>query len=393
MLKKIINLGIYLTVFSLPLYLVRFSIWWIPTNLLEVIICFLFILWLFKREEKTIKCEFILPLLLIFIGLTVSSLFSKDILVSAGIWKSWFIIPLIFSYLVLKEIKTKKEIRNVFISLSLSGLIVSFISLFYLLSGRLTYDSRLSAFFLSPNHLAMYLSPIFVLSLYLYFVFRKNLCRILLLIVQLLSLFIIYFTYSLAACLAIFISLFFLLLYRKSRVFTYSILFLLIILLIIQIPSKKFQNLIDFSYPSLKSRLVIWQSAWRITKDHALIGIGPGMFQEYYLAYQKFFPPYPEWAVPQPHNIFLAFWLQTGLLGLMGFIRLIYLFFRKCFKNIGSPLFLILSSVMIYTLVHGLFDTPFWKNDLALLFFLVIALGCIGDRLSYSRKGDNLPED
>ena len=26
--------------------------------------------------------------------------------------------------------------------------------------------------------------------------------------------------------------------------------------------------------------------------------------------YQKHFPPYLEWAVPQPHNLYLAFWLQ-----------------------------------------------------------------------------------
>jgi len=65
----------------------------------------------------------------------------------------------------------------------------------------------------------------------------------------------------------------------------YILLFFLIIILFFsfQASSYKFQEFLDFSYPSLESRLIIWQSSWGIIKDHSLIGIGPGMFQKYYL--------------------------------------------------------------------------------------------------------------
>ena len=145
-------------------------------------------------------------------------------------------------------------------------------------------------------------------------------------------------------------------------------------------PSNKFQGFVDLSYPSLKSRLVIWQSAWEITKDHSLIGIGPGMFQEYYLDYQPRFKPYLEWAVPQPHNVFLAFWLQTGLIGLIGLIWLLIVFFRNCIKYLKVSdskikiLNFILLSVMAYILIHGLIDTTYWKNDLSVMFWLITAL-------------------
>ncbi len=47
MFQKIINFIIYLVIFSLPLYLVRFKIGWVPTNFLEILIVGLFVGWLF----------------------------------------------------------------------------------------------------------------------------------------------------------------------------------------------------------------------------------------------------------------------------------------------------------------------------------------------------------
>jgi O-antigen ligase len=76
--------------------------------------------------------------------------------------------------------------------------------------------------------------------------------------------------------------------------------------------------------------------------------------------------------VPQPHNLYLAFLLQTGIIGFIGFILLLFWFFRAGIMNHESGI--ILMSVMVYILVHGLVDTTYWKNDLAVIFWLVIGL-------------------
>lgn len=128
---------------------------------------------------------------------------------------------------------------------------------------------------------------------------------------------------------------------------------------------------------SWQSRLAIWQAAWLIGKDHPIFGIGAGMFQEYYLRYQKYFSvPYLEWAVPQPHNLFLAFWLQAGLLGLFGFVWLLVIFFRQAISLIKkrNQLAMAMGLVVLYTLLHGLVDTTYFKNDLAVVFWLMAAL-------------------
>ena len=381
MLQKIINSLIYLTVFSLPLYLVSFKVGWVPTNVLELLICILFVFWaigLFGSEDRLFfNSKIWLPVLLIFIGVTIAVWFSSDLEVSAGIWKSWFVIPLVFFIVVISHIKTKEQVENIIVSLTLSGALVGLVALYYWLNNDLTYDGRLSAFYLSPNYLAMYLSPILILSLYLYSIFKQRVYKITLLIIYFLFALVIYLTYSYGAWLGLLAALAFILFQRKNKKILLIFFLFVVLISIIQIPSDKFQGFLDLSYPSLESRLVIWQSSWEILKDNFLIGIGPGMFQKYYLAYQDIFKPYPEWAVPQPHNVFLAFWLQTGLLGLIGFIWLLLIYFVHLLKKTDPKYVLgsVLIGLMIYILVHGLVDTTYWKNDLAIIFFLIIALG------------------
>lgn len=387
MLQKFVNLLIYSVALSLPLYLVRFEIFSLPTNLLELIIIILFISWLVLKirsgslqfEDKT----FFYPIFLIFLGLTLATLFSADLRISAGIWKGWFIVPWLYFVVLIDSLKDKKQINKLLTALTLSGLAIALIALFYWLNSQLTYDGRLRAFYLSPNHLAMYLSPILVLSFYLYFCFRKRVLKIALFIIHCLLLAVIYLTYSYGAWLGLMASFVFLsiILYRrriklgcfKPAFLAFSLIFLIFISACLsQISSQKFQSLVDLSYPSLKSRLIIWQSAWQIIKDHPLIGIGPGLFQRYYLDYQVQMPPYLEWAVPQPHNLFLAFWLQTGLLGLIGLIWLLVLFFKR--RKSGQLINYFLMAAMICLLIHGLIDTTYWKNDLSVIFWLIISI-------------------
>jgi len=71
------------------------------------------------------------------------------------------------------------------------------------------------------------------------------------------------------------------------------------------------------------------------------------------------------------------------------FISLIVNFFVLIFKKIKRDVssrrfFLALGAAMIVLLVHGLVDTPYFKNDLSVLFWLIIGLGIAEANL---RKG------
>lgn len=89
-----------------------------------------------------------------------------------------------------------------------------------------------------------------------------------------------------------------------------------------------------------------------------------------------------------PHNIILNFWTELGLAGAILFIWIIlkYFYFEitnyklqitnkfqiSKFKYINLGLM----GAMIVIIVHGLVDVPYFKNDLSVLFWLLLAMLC-----------------
>ncbi len=305
--------------------------------------------------------------------------------VGMGILKGWFLIPILFSSVSISFLK-REGIKKIFLSYYLSSLVVSLISLIYFLLEEITFDGRLEGIFNSPNYLAMYLAPAMIIG---FIGFYKNKSNIVedgwksVNTVHLITIIIImisfYLTYSYAAwfSLGLAILIFFILKNHLSKKNIFLIILIFGILLVSQGDSSKLKNVfIGNGRSSLDSRIMIWRSAGKMIENDGFFGIGPGNFQEKYLEYQKYYPPYLEWAVPHPHNIFLAFWLYSGILGLIGFFCILYLFFKKIFlrKNKTAIIYMALL-IIIDVLLHGFFDTTYFKNDLAIVFWIVILFG------------------
>lgn len=373
----------------MPLYLVRLEIFGIPTTVLEVLIYVLFIFWLVKefrfnkfRKLFTSYRSLFVTIFLILLGASLATIFSSDLRISAGIWKAWFVDPLLFFVVLISTIKNTKQIKGVLYSLFLSGTAISIISFIYLIQGKLDPVNRLQVFYSSPNYLAMYLAPALIITVYAlcttFNVVHKRLVKILLVMSCGLLVTTLFFTKSFGAWVGVIVAVGFgliIYLFKKStqnrKMFWIILGFSVILLVIIGCFSLSYRS------SSLGARLIIWEKATNIYKVNPIIGIGPGTFENY-------FPPYPEWGVPQPHNIFLAFLLQTGLIGFIGFIWLLVYFFKIGFKllTVHCSLFIvILTSIMIYILVHGLVDTWYWKNDLAVIFWTIVALLVVLSRL------------
>lgn len=87
-----------------------------------------------------------------------------------------------------------------------------------------------------------------------------------------------------------------------------------------------------------------------------------------------------------PHNFFLNFWTELGLAGVLLFgwvlYRCLYWSFvihRVQRNNNASDRFWLYANLgvlcaMIVVVVHGLVDVPYFKNDLAVLFWLLVAM-------------------
>lgn len=75
-----------------------------------------------------------------------------------------------------------------------------------------------------------------------------------------------------------------------------------------------------------------------------------------------------------PHNIFLNFWVESGLLGLVSFVGILCLLLYYGFKNRANAIVLGVGLFAVALLFQGQIDNPYFKNDLALLFWLAVAL-------------------
>ena len=386
-MKRIFSLEnlIYLTVFSLPCYLLKITLFGLPSNALELLIIINIIFWLLSCAKKNSWFDFLekyktffWPVGLIFFGLILSMLVNKSYLVSAGIIKAWFVLPVLFALAINSVINVDRR-ENVFKVYYFSAFFIALISLVYFIFGYLTYDGRLAGIFNSPNYLAMYLAPAIFVGYHLLWrngagCFKKRLVFVSSGIIIL----ALYLTYSYATWLALLVAFLLVFGVEKKTFFrkTFVISLIMLALVFFQQGKNKFADLVSLNTrSSLASREMIWRTAEKMIQENWLYGIGVGNFQTKYLEYQKYFPPYLEWAVPHPHNLYLAFWLYCGLIGFVGFILLIIFWFKVLFAGQKNPNLKFMGlGIMVYILFHGFFDTTYFKNDLAVIFWLLFAL-------------------
>ena len=137
------------------------------------------------------------------------------------------------------------------------------------------------------------------------------------------------------------------------------------------VPNLRYRVILPFvGEKSTVSRYSLWDTADKMISSSPVLGKGLFGFKTDFDSYNTD----PNLAsLDFPHNIFLNFWVETGLLGLLSFVGISTYLAWDAIKNrrevwkIGLLLFL----VAIY--VHGMVDVPYLKNDLALLFWITCA--------------------
>ncbi len=372
--------------FGVPVYLPEIS-------LLLALISF----WLTRPLRRPFFGDqfFPLGLVLFLLGATLSFSLNPFSFTGLGMIKSWFFFPALFSFLLWQELENLERRRVVLYIWLCSMLLVAFRNILFIVHNELTFDHRLAGDYSSPNFLAFFLAPSLPILLYFFFSWKKK--------EQLFSLWQPFFLASgfFIACLTLFfthsygvwlgeLGAFFVTLLggafrRPGKAFFYGGVLLcmgIVGLVALEQGSDKWHSLF-YGDPrsSLASRGMIWRAAIKIATDHPFFGIGVGRFQSLYLKYQPLFPPYLEWSVPEPHSIFLAIFLATGAVGFLGFLLMIGRVGTLLVSQITSQneekkrrVSLLMLSLVTLFLLSGIVDTPYFKNDLAYAFFLLITL-------------------
>lgn len=392
--------------FFFPLYLIRFSVAGIPLTALEVYCYLLFLIWgvLFLQKKVTFKKGWnwiYFFTLLILIGATIGVVITPEIMpaplgetvrsrrVALGIWKGWVMAPMMWFWVATQSLSKKNTAQKIIQSYIHSAGLVSlaaFLSGFWGVGW--TDDLRLSGFYESANYLALYIGPAILFgSLEIVKIYKekqKNWSSFWMGTSTIISILALGFSKSYAGILAIFGAIFLYLVVMGIRSKTYrpilikGIIGLMILffgLIAWQWNSPKFQQFIDFENRSSTTvRLELYEASWGLLKMKPVFGLGPGLFEAHYHnnAHEILGHLPMEWGLPHPHNLWLGFWFNAGILGLIGFLGLMVLTHLKWTDYLIG---------LWGILIHGLFDMPFWKNDLAMVFWL-IALAIVLSRES-----------
>lgn len=430
---KNLRLALLLTIFLLPSYLLRFNICGFPTTLLEISILSSFVVWFIKNHRSILKKKisfnktpypFGLEIILI-LAVSCAAMFVGGLNSSAlGIFKAYFLEPVMFFALILNTFKGSKGLKQIIMALAYSTLVVSAFAVYQKITGQFIFNEfwanpenrRIVSFFGYPNAVALYLGPIIPLLAGLFFwqlkskgglkIFAEQLVLLSAIVLNILA---IYFAKSKGAILALILSallsIFFLLKKKWKIIITILAILSISTFGYFQKDWIKLQLSASLSY---QIRTIQWDETLKMLDDgHFLWGSGLAKYQEVIKPYHQegfFFnkdadPDFrrkvvfgsdqkyrdERWQPLEiylyPHNIFLNFWVELGLIGMIIFIflilRFIFISLKYYFQNKNnrnSALALSLFASMSVILLHGLFDVPYFKNDLSVLFWIIIAL-------------------
>jgi len=151
---------------------------------------------------------------------------------------------------------------------------------------------------------------------------------------------------------------------------------------LMQVP--RFASMFDLQKGSSFFRLELWRGSLNLISEHPWFGVGPGNFQAAYRTRYILPSAWQEFNLEHPHNVYLDHWTRLGLLGLLAGVAVQVTFLRSRFSNLKSPtsdagaagivLSIGLAGSMVALLAHGLVDNTLFFPDLAMVFFLTLAL-------------------
>lgn len=423
-----------------PLYLWRANLGGLPLTFLEVMILVTFLMWLLKGglEIKTLfkktpsrtpypfRWEIIAILVTSWSGVIIAGTGSA----SLGIWKAYFFEPILLFILIINLFSHSEGRKKIVGALSLSALVVSLFALFQWLTGLYISNPfwaeaatrRATSFFPYPNAVGLFLAPLVpIIGSYLinYWKNLKTKKRIFHLGTLFVSCLAILAAKSEGAIvgLAAGLGLMSLLLNKKTRLVTVGLSLIILAGLWLTPPLKEYTlskaTLSDLSGQIRKQQ---WKETWQMLNNNRLIsGAGLSAYQEAVTPFHQdgiwFKTKDPNWLrnimhseeyrqkmwqpteiYLYPHNIVLNFWTEIGLLGMLAFM---WLLGRAIWQSLhtyrqgGSEKFLALglATSLIVISVHGLVDVPYFKNDLAALFWVSLALiGGLSLKLNESKN-------
>ncbi len=391
-LIRLSRLSLAVTVGAMPSYVARFGTKPFRTDVLEILVLLTIALYAAGQLRtwtgwRPVRTGIEIPTaVLLFAGL-ISIGVSTDHLGALGFYRAYFIEPVILFYIAVDLMRRPNEIRLVLLGFAVGTTVFAILNLGAWAIALVTHahievNNAPEALYTSPNSVALFLEPAVAIAAG-FAVFsddRRNR-----------NLAIAWLAFLLASMIATL---------SRGGWLTLAVLVLVVVLTMrrtrlklailggavvaaagisqITFVATRLYRQLDPSYQgnSFEGRLQIWSDTLNMLRARPIFGSGLRAYQTVMRAYA---PPGHTIEL-YPHNIFLSMWVELGLLGLVAFAVLIGMLLWHGWSayaranGFARPLLWGTSAAFVAILVHGMFDTPYYNNDISLEFWFVAAL-------------------
>lgn len=385
----------YLILLALPLYGIRFSIAGQPTHLLELLVLAVLAAYVFsrrgtlKRPEATDLSGWRMPAALLFLAATIALFVSPNFPLAFASYRQYYLEPMLFFVMLSREFHGIEDVKKLLLALSIPTVPIALVAFaqhfdLYPIPAAYLADHRSTSLYSYANAVGLYLAPVVgVIGAWWMVIGRhetpttnhKSPITYFLLISALLSLIAICFAQTEAAELALVATALIAgFSFKRSRRATLGVVVLGMLVLALRLPlAETVINKLTLQDFSGAVRRTIWSETAGMLKDHWLFGAGLAGYQTVMIPYhfQKDIEIF--W---YPHTLLLNIWVELGLLGLYAFLRITRSAYRQLQNVLPHHRWIVIAPLLVM-LLHGLFDVPFFKPDLALLTAAILSFSVI----------------
>jgi len=376
---------LFVTVAAMPLYVVRWHYGPLPTTLLETLILITVALYVVARwqegRRRPVATSLDLPIALFLLAGAISVGVASDHRAALGLYRAYFIEAVAVFYVAVDLVRRTEHVQRLVLAFAIGSTLFAALNLvaftLALLSNSVHIGTAPNALYGDANPVAMYLDPAFALAVGLVLFGPSPRWR-----------------WTGVAWFAV-IGAALLLTFSKGGYLAVGALALVAVLsvrrwgapllvgavaaalVIAQIPLVA-QRLGTIPI-SIGGRLEIYRATLQMIRNSPIFGVGLGGY-----SYQ-FRGEVPE---IYPHDIWLTFWVEIGLLGLIAFAMILFWLLWRGWRAwpqmqaFYRPALWGALGALVMWVAHGLVDSPYWKNDMSVEFWTLAAVVIICLRTS-----------
>lgn len=316
-----------------------------------IILLFLFLLANLKKIEIKISLyKYFIPYFIFgLIGLMFSPVFNVSIQKLLSYIILFITVPTFVAYCY--QLRGKYFFREL-IYLLLAIIVIGYLLRFVWIDVAFSHGGRLRGIFGNPNGLGIFMVVFFLLYSVVRIKYRSLFNKYENIVIIIIVLYITYRTGSRAALMAILLYFLFSWLFRIS--FFVGLIFFFLTLISMELLMVYFPQIIislglekSFRLDTLEEgsgRLIAWEFAWENIQKSFFIG--KGLAFDEHLMRSNFEMLSKEGHEGGVHNTYLIIWLNTGLLGLIAFLRGFFYLFLKASKKYTQS-FPVMLSIML----------------------------------------------